>query len=166
MVIGHRTSFLTMKDSDRWGTPQWLYDYYNERYHFTLDAAAEPLTAKCEHYYTIEDNCLAQSWAGETVWLNPPFSNPLPFVFKAVLERHHATTVMLVRDDCSTKWFKLCLMHATEIIRLQDRLKFIHPDGTEQGNSVANFNNSVIVFGPHRGDELKHSYLDLKGLQK
>lgn len=41
---------------------------------FDLDAAASPANAKCERFYTLEDNALEQPWTGR-VWCNPPYSN-------------------------------------------------------------------------------------------
>ena len=45
---------------------------------FTVDVAAAPHNTKCERFYTAEQDGLAQSWAGETVWCNPPYSSILP----------------------------------------------------------------------------------------
>ena len=56
-----------------WETPQALFDELNSQYHFTIDVAATDENAKCDRYYTIEDDALAKSWAGETVWCNPPY---------------------------------------------------------------------------------------------
>jgi phage N-6-adenine-methyltransferase len=67
---------------DRATTPE-VFDPLNARFHFTIDVAASALNTKCERYYTIEDDGLAQSWAGERVWCNPPHSNIEPWVAKA-----------------------------------------------------------------------------------
>ena len=62
------------KSTPEYSTPPWLFDHLNEEFHFTLDAAALPETAKCVRFFTPQDDGLSQSWAGEVVWLNPPFS--------------------------------------------------------------------------------------------
>lgn len=64
--------FSTGKDD--WGTPQDLFDTLNEEFNFTLDPCADNNNHKCAKYYTIEQDGLAQSWAGETVFCNPPYS--------------------------------------------------------------------------------------------
>lgn len=56
------------------GTPPELFDPLHERFGFTVDVAAAPHNAKCDRYYTLEDDGLTQSWAGETVWCNPPYN--------------------------------------------------------------------------------------------
>ncbi len=64
-------------------TPPKVFDPLHERFGFTLDVAASPHNAKCERYFTEEDDGLAQSWADERVWCNPPYSNIGAWVEKA-----------------------------------------------------------------------------------
>lgn len=64
-------------------TPPELFDPLNERFRFTIDVAALPHNAKCERYFTPDDDGLARSWAGERVWCNPPHSNLRAWVSKA-----------------------------------------------------------------------------------
>lgn len=59
---------------DDWGTPQDLFDQLNKEFGFTLDPCADDTNHKCEKYYTIEQDGLAQDWNGETVFCNPPYS--------------------------------------------------------------------------------------------
>jgi phage N-6-adenine-methyltransferase len=70
---------------DRATTPE-VFDPLNERFHFTLDVAASAENAKCERYFTVEQNGLAQPWTGERVWCNPPHSNLEEWVVKARTE--------------------------------------------------------------------------------
>lgn len=67
-----KVHFSTGKDD--WGTPQDLFDALNKEFNFTLDPCADDNNHKCAKYYTIEQDGLAQSWAGETVFCNPPYS--------------------------------------------------------------------------------------------
>jgi len=64
----------TLDNVDDRGTPPELFDPLNERFRFTVDVAAAPHNAKCERYYTREQDGCAQSWAGERVWCNPPYN--------------------------------------------------------------------------------------------
>jgi len=54
-------------------TPPEDFKELDDLYHFTLDAAATKENALCKKYFTKEDDGLAQSWAGERVFLNPPY---------------------------------------------------------------------------------------------
>ncbi len=65
------------------GTDPILFDSLERYYHFTVDVAAAAHNAKCERYYTAEQNGLRQNWSGERVWCNPPYSNIAPWVRKA-----------------------------------------------------------------------------------
>ena len=67
-----KVHFSTGKDD--WGTPQDLFDALNKEFGFTLDPCADDNNHKCAKYYTVEQDGLAQSWAGETVFCNPPYS--------------------------------------------------------------------------------------------
>jgi phage N-6-adenine-methyltransferase len=83
------------------GTPPELFDPLHERFRFTVDVAAATHNAKCERYYTLEDDGLAQSWKGERVWCNPPYSaaSLAAFTAKAWAEwrlHHPHVIVMLV----------------------------------------------------------------------
>lgn len=67
---------------DRW-TPLHLWIPWNERWEFTLDAAASDDNYLCERYFTLRQDGLKQSWTGERVWCNPPYSDMTSWVRKA-----------------------------------------------------------------------------------
>ena len=58
-------------ESNEWETPQELYDELNKEYGFTLDPCATKKSAKCDKYYTKEDDGLSRDWSGEIVFMNP-----------------------------------------------------------------------------------------------
>jgi hypothetical protein len=58
---------------DRW-TPLNLWIPWNDQWQFTVDVAASDDNHLCDRYYTLEHDGLAQSWKGERVWCNPPYS--------------------------------------------------------------------------------------------
>lgn len=67
------TNVMFSSEREDWTTPQNLFDELNAEFHFTLDAAASPDNAKCERFFTAEQNALRQNWGGETVFCNPPY---------------------------------------------------------------------------------------------
>jgi len=95
--------------SDEWATPQSFIRPLKEAVNgFDLDPAAgaeaEPIA---EERYTEEDDGLSHKWFG-TVWLNPPFSNKVDWLKKAVKEVNVGrvdTVVCLLPVDTSTRWF-------------------------------------------------------------
>lgn len=71
---------------DRGTHPIYFAEFDSEFGPFTLDAAAAPHNAKCARYFTRSDDGLAQSWAGERVWCNPPYSGLDAWLEKAWTE--------------------------------------------------------------------------------
>lgn len=55
---------LFSSKTEEWGTPQSLFDELNKEFIFDLDVCATPENAKCEKYFTKEQNGLLQSWGG------------------------------------------------------------------------------------------------------
>ena len=49
---------------------------------------------------------LTIKWPGKRIFINPPYSNPRPWVERAISEaRSGKTVVMLLKHDSSTRWF-------------------------------------------------------------
>jgi phage N-6-adenine-methyltransferase len=64
-------------------TSMSLYLSLHARFVFTLDVAASEENHLCERFFSLQENGLKQSWAGERVWCNPPFSDLAPWISKA-----------------------------------------------------------------------------------
>lgn len=138
-----------VKNSDRWGTPWYVYDALHEEFDFTLDAAAEEATAKCDHFFTPEIDGLVQDWGGERVFLNPPYSKILPWLQKAhESTRRGATVVCLLHADNSTEWYRFCLDHAHEIRQVTERIRFLNPHNGFLMGSGFNRPSIIAVFRP------------------
>ena len=50
--------------TDMWATPKDFFEKINEEFGFNLDVCATKENAKCERYFTEDDNGLAQDWGG------------------------------------------------------------------------------------------------------
>ena len=50
--------------SVEWETPQALFDELDREFGFTLDVCATKENAKCEKYFTKEQDGLSQNWGG------------------------------------------------------------------------------------------------------
>ena len=50
--------------TDVWATPQDFFDRVNAVFKFDLDVCALPENAKCERFFSPEQDGLAQDWTG------------------------------------------------------------------------------------------------------
>lgn len=50
--------------TDLWETPQDFFDHLNAEFNFDVDVCATPDNAKCDIYFTKEQDGLVQSWGG------------------------------------------------------------------------------------------------------
>lgn len=108
-----------------WETPDRLFNKLNEEFNFTLDAAASDSNAKLGRYYTVEDNALEKSWAGEVVFCNPPYGRKIgKWVEKCYTESQHATIVLLIPSRTDTAYFHNYIYGKAEIRFLRGRIKF------------------------------------------
>lgn len=109
---------------------------------FTLDVAAAAHNAKCARYFTIEQDGLTQSWAGERVWCNPPYSRIDHWVQKA-WDEHVATqgiVMLLPANRTEQGWWQDLVEFRRDEPRspltvefLRGRLRFIQAGRTEVG---------------------------------
>lgn len=107
-------------------TPDALFTKLDAEFHFTLDAAASPVNAKCSRYYTREDDALGKDWGTEHVWLNPPFGSGLANWTRKSWEasRAGALVVMLVPCRTDLDWWHDYVLEADEIRFIRGRMSF------------------------------------------
>lgn len=129
-----------------WETPQEFFDRLNARYHFELDVCATTENAKCERYFTKEQNGLKQEWTG-CCWMNPPYGKEIGDWMRKAYESmlEGATVVCLVPARTDTAWWHDYAMKG-KITFIRGRLKF-----GGQKNS-APFPSAVVVFEGRKPD--------------
>ena len=111
---------------DNWETPTDFFEKLNQEFHFTLDVAADEKNHKCKRYFTKEIDGLAQSWAGEIVWCNPPYGRIYPPKFVRKLADGSAKiAVALLPARTDTRWFHDHILGKAEIRFLRGRIKFV-----------------------------------------
>ena len=130
-----------------WETPRGLFEAVAASYGpFTVDVAATPANAKAPRFYSPAEDGLAQSWAGERVWLNPPYGGRLvrPWLEKARLEAAAgATVVCLLPFAPDTGWWaELVLEAGAEVRPVRGRVRFVGSPGS------APFASAIVVYRP------------------
>ena len=126
-----------------WETPQALFDKLNEEFSFNTDVCATTENAKCEHFYSPEDDGLEQDWRG-VCWMNPPHGRDISRWMKKAYEESlkGATVVCLTFARTDTKWWHEYAMKAAQIRFIKGRVRF------EGADSSAPFPSVIIVFRP------------------
>jgi phage N-6-adenine-methyltransferase len=128
--------------TDAWSTPDDFFAAVDAEFGFELDVCALDSSAKCERYFTPEDNGLAQEWTG-TCWMNPPYGDEIRHWVKkahdAALD-NGATVACLVPARVDTGWWWDYCRHA-EIRFLRGRLRFGDSD------TGAPFPSALVIFG-------------------
>lgn len=120
---------------DRATTPE-DFARFHERFQFTIDAAASRANAKLLRYFTVEEDGLAQSWAGERVWCNPPYSHIEPWVEKANRGGAELVVMLLPANRTEQGWWQRHIeprrrAGSLEVEFLPGRMRFIHRGETE-----------------------------------
>jgi DNA (cytosine-5)-methyltransferase 1 len=110
------------------------------------NAVTPPVRAR-ERYYTAEDDGLSQSWANETVWCNPPYSDIAPWIRKAwqewhqpAKERPRAIVMILPANRTEQAWWQDLVEPYRDAPRsrftvefLPGRIRFIKAGQTDVG---------------------------------
>lgn len=129
-----------------------------------LDPASSKVankTVKARQFYAQANNGLTKKWKG-TVWLNPPYAQPLigQFIEKLVDEyvaRNVTQAIVLTNNATETKWFQTLLSHVTAVCFPAGRIKFWHPSKESvplQGQaicylgSIVSLDNFCAEFSP------------------
>jgi phage N-6-adenine-methyltransferase len=132
-------------ETDLWSTPKAFFDDLDREFGFTLDVCALAENAKCEQFYSPEDDGLRQEWRG-VVWMNPPYGREIKrWICKAYATAlmGRATVVCLVPARTDTGWWHdYCEKGEVRLIR--GRLRF------GDGKKDAPFPSAVVVF--HKQD--------------
>ena len=144
--------------SQRWATPWALFREIERRHafgsRFTLDAAAEEGNAKCDRFFTPDDDALAQhAWSlplpapPAVVWLNPPYDDIERWMRRAIAEVERddlfcEQVVMLVPARTSTDWYHQLAPRAMRIEAIRGRVHFVPPPDEA---ATQPFEHSLII---------------------
>ena len=115
---------MVVKASDQWETPTWLFDELNAEFNFDIDLCADQGNKKCDLWspdylnnrminsreypklHHMHFDCAATMFKRKkAAFMNPPYSNPRPFVEKAFKDakENKITIVCLLKCDPSTR---------------------------------------------------------------
>jgi hypothetical protein len=111
-------------------------------------------TVGAGRFFTRDDDGLTKEWRG-TVWLNPPYAQPLisQFADKLIAELDNGNTthaIVLTHNYTDTAWFQKLAARADAICFPKGRIRFEAPDGTlaspTQGQAFFYFGTAGSLF--------------------
>jgi len=126
--------------SDEHYTPKHLFDALNIE--FDLDVAS-PLggsNVPAKRYYTKLDDGLTSEWYGN-VWMNPPYSNPTPWVERFLKHKQGIALLPITRG----KWWDKLWASECAVMPLIYNFAFERPDGLKPKPIV--FRTALYGFG-------------------
>ena len=134
-----------MSLTDSYNTPKWIADRVGT---FDLDPCSNDRThIRARQTYALPLDGLSLPWVGR-VWLNPPYSNPLPWMEKLHNERaagRVTESLVLVKLDVSPKWWHTLTNPAYgrfDAWFFHKRLQFDPPPGVKTSSN--NFSSVLI----------------------
>ena len=114
-----------MSKSTDWATPLHVFNPLHEEFNFTLDPCATKESAKCDKFYTKEEDGLSKSWDNERVFMNPPYGREIKHWVKKAYEAK-ALVVGLLPARTDTRWFHEHIYNIAEIRFIKGRINFIN----------------------------------------
>lgn len=130
---------LFSSEKQDWGTPPHVFQYFDEKYKFQLDAAAREDNALCERFIGPKTDALSVPWKAQTVWLNPPYGRGVgKWLEKAYREAKAGRTVgVLIFARTDTQWWHDYVMKASTVFLIKGRLKFVDGEGNAKNPATA-----------------------------
>ena len=130
-----------MPGSDDWCTPQWLVNAIGE---CDLDPCSNSNSlVKATRKVQLPEDGLSVDWSGK-VFVNPPYSKPLPWAKKAaesLASQRDNSLLMLLRLDPTTRWFRVLVEAEFQFFALKERMQFVGAPGK------ANFCSVLAAYG-------------------
>ena len=107
-------------------------------------------TVQATRFYSQQENGLLHPWFG-TVWLNPPYAQPLigQFIEKLLEEltaKRTTAALVLTHNYTDTAWFHRAASHANALCFTRGRIAFLDPDGKPAAPTQG---QAFHYFGPH-----------------
>lgn len=158
--------------NDLWRTPPEVFNTLNKEFEFVADMACSEDNKLHRIGFTENDDSLSFDWFDTIkalhfgimpnlyVWLNCPYSNPMPWVKKSLEAQSNGLgVVMLLNADTSVGWFAEALKGVSEIRNIisdekesggysSGRLSFIDGEGFPiSGNNKPQF---FLIFNPFK----------------
>lgn len=138
-----------------WETPPEVFDPLHAEFGFTLDACAQPHTAKVPRFFTEADDGLSRDWTSERVWMNPPYGREIYAWTKKARESAERGALVVGLLPASTDlawWHEDVIGHATDIRWIRGRVRFL-TGGPYRASGF--FASVVVVWSPGKKEMVR-----------
>jgi phage N-6-adenine-methyltransferase len=144
---------VTTEQNDNWKTPAWLYRALDTEFAFDCDAAADETNTKVAGVYISEINAYSMHPnppQGTRFFCNPPYSNILPFVRRAL--DGDCLWVFILPVRTRTEWFEMLRGAGprVEFRWFRRRVPFDPPPGVEASSPRMDVFVAVVRARPGR----------------
>lgn len=131
--------------TDNWETCPKLFETLHKLYDLRWDLASSDQNKKCENYFDLEDDALAQPWDDlPMAWLNPPFSRAHEFFTKCAKSLNPIVAIYKTTNLETKLWQDLILPSAAWVCFLRGRTQYINEE-SHKPNKVP-FGSALIGF--------------------
>lgn len=137
-----------------WNTPEWLLCLIRQISDIALDPFHNEYSlVNAKVAFTKEENGMRSdvSWAdiaeeeGGLVYVNPPYSDPMPVAERIILEAERAEIIACLPSSHSTEWFKLLRYYCQGFAQMNRRVAFGREGNWRHG---ARHETTLFYFGP------------------
>ena len=109
--------------TDGWATPKWLMNVFYGNAHRWFDPCPLGMRELLDANLPAYDG-LKIPWHDYN-YVNPPYSDPLPWCLKAVEEwKKGCTVVMLLKHDPTTEWYRVLYDAGAHFLYFGERLRY------------------------------------------
>ena len=116
--------YLPKGTSDEHYTPKHLFEALNVEFDLDVAAPIGGSNVPANKYYTKENDGLISEWFGN-VWMNPPYSNPSPWVDKFLDHQQGIALLPITRG----KWWDKLWASESAVMPLIYNFAFERPEG-------------------------------------
>lgn len=144
---------MNVDPRQEWATPADFYAAVHKEFRPSIDVCARAENKKCPVFISPEQNALrtGAEWLSDehpVAWCNPGFSDPMPWMQKAVTEivRYEFGAVLVLGlVSPSAKWWRYCEQNATQTRLIGGkRIQFEPAAGVAKSSNARE--NALFVF--------------------
>ena len=124
---------------DDWATPDWLMSIFSSWH--------DPCQLGQQHFAPDNLNGTWEILYGTGIYINPPYSDPKPWVEKAIRthQRFKTPIVLLLKHDSSTQWYRMLKEAGARFLMIEGRLKFKAMDEKHRNENLSCSFPSVLA---------------------